>query len=156
MLTASTAAHSPKTAWIQHACASRDHADQRGAVSRRFPKKVSGPPILRRSKRGAMCGRVKNPISENLLASCTPPFRTFPRVRYGRAQHRHFPYRRYGRMHGWDATQAMLTAGRAQGRAHGNPHRWRRRWHVRRSSLLQPIAPPRCGCGSGVRYDLRK
>ena len=49
----------------------------------------------------------------------------------------------------------MLTAGRARGRAHGDPHRWRRRWHVWIRSHMQPIAP-RCGCDSGVGYDLRK
>ena len=39
-------------AWIQRACASRDHSDQRGAVSRRFPKKSFRTPLPPRSKRG--------------------------------------------------------------------------------------------------------
>jgi hypothetical protein len=39
-------------AWIQHACASRDHSDQRGTVSRRFPKKSFRTPLPPRSKMG--------------------------------------------------------------------------------------------------------
>ena len=55
-----------------------------------------------------------------------------------------------------DATQAMLTEGRARGRAHGDLHQWRRRWRVWVRSRIQKIAGSRCGCGSGVGYDLRK
>jgi hypothetical protein len=73
-----------------------------------FRKKVFGPRILRRSKRSATYVQVKNIVSENRVASCTPPFRTFPRVRYGRARHRHFPNRRYGRMHVWDAVPTRV------------------------------------------------
>ena len=73
-----------------------------------FRKKVFGPPIPRRSKRAPMYVRLKNLVSENRVASCTPPFRTFPRVRYGRARHRHFPNRRYGRMHVWDAVPTRV------------------------------------------------
>ena len=62
-------------------------------------KKFSDPPSSEGRKGVLTCVRVEIPISENRLASCTPPFRTFPGVRYGRAQHRNFPNRRYGRMH---------------------------------------------------------
>ena len=40
--------------WIRHACASSDNVDQRGAVSRRFPKKkFSDPPFVHVEKGGA-------------------------------------------------------------------------------------------------------
>jgi hypothetical protein len=69
-------------------------------VSRRFPKKSFRTPLPPRSKRGGRtCVRVEKPVSENRVASCIPPFRTFPGVRYGRARHRLFRNRRYGRMH---------------------------------------------------------
>jgi hypothetical protein len=65
-----------------------------------FRKKVFGPPFLQGRKGGVRtCVRVEKPISENRVASCIPPFRTFPGVRYGRARHRLFRNRRYGRMH---------------------------------------------------------
>lgn len=69
-------------------------------MSRRFPKKSFRTPLPPRSKRGVRrCVRVEKLTSENRVASCIPPFRTFPGVRYGRARHRLFRNRRHGRMH---------------------------------------------------------
>ena len=70
MVTPSTAARSPKTAWIQHACASRDHADQRGAVSRRFPKKSFRTPhspnrkgVLRTFESKTLFPKIASPVA---------------------------------------------------------------------------------------------
>ena len=108
MLTASTAARAPKR--LGFSMPAPPATMRTSAVQWRgdFRKKVFGPRILRRSKRSATYVQVKNIVSENRVASCTPPFRTFPIVRYGRARHRHFPNRRYGRMHVWDAVPTRV------------------------------------------------
>ena len=104
--------------WIRHACASSDNVDQRGAVSRRFPKKkFSDLPLCPRRKRGGGAYRGEKLISENRVANCTLPCWTLSGVGYGRAQHRHLPNRRSG------PTQCTSDAsdahgGRARGRAH--------------------------------------
>ena len=158
MLTASTAARAPKRLGFSVPAPPETIRTSAAQCRGGFRKKVFGPPFLQGRKWGVRrCVRVEKLISENRVASCIPPFRTFPGVRYGRARHRLFRNRRHGRMHVHrrNASDAHRRAC-ARGRAHGNPHRWRRRWHVWIRSQMQPIAPPRCGCGSGVGYELRK
>ena len=128
------------------------------AVQRRsdFRKKVFGPPILRRSKRGANVRSSQKPYFRKSRRQLHPAVSDLPKSQIRARSASQLPKSTL-RPHAcaWDATHAMLTAGRARGRAHGDPHRWRRRWHVWIRSHMQPIAP-RCGCDSGVGYDLRK
>ena len=58
-------------------------------LSRRFPKNSFRPLLRPRSNRGRVRVRGEILVSENRVASCTPPFWTFPEVGSGRAQHRH-------------------------------------------------------------------
>ena len=100
MLTASTAARAPKRLGFSMPAPPETIRTSAAQCRGGFRKKVFGPPFLEGRKGGVRtCVRVENPISENRVASCIPPFRTFPGVRYGRARHRLFRNRRYGRMH---------------------------------------------------------
>jgi hypothetical protein len=101
-----------ETGWIRHACGSSDNVEQRGAVSRQFPKKSFRTVLRPRSKKGGGAYRGEGLISENRVANCTLPCSTLSGVGYGRAQHRHLPNRRYSPTQCTsDATQAMLMAG---------------------------------------------
>ena len=81
-----------------------------------FRKKVFGPPSLN-AKKGRYERTRENLLSENRVANCTLPVRTFPRVDHGRAQHRHLPNRRCACTYiGRDASDAY--GGRARGLAH--------------------------------------
>ena len=99
MLTASTAARAPKRLGFSMPAPPETIRTSAAQCRGGFRKKVFGPPFLQGRKWGGTDVRVEKPISENRVASCIPPFRTFPGVRYGRARHRLFRNRRYGRMH---------------------------------------------------------
>ena len=100
MVTASTAARAPKRLGFSMPAPPETIRTSAAQCRGGFRKKVFGPPFLQGRKGGVRtCVRVEKPISENRVASCIPPFRTFPGVRYGRARHRLFRNRRYGRMH---------------------------------------------------------
>ena len=99
MLTASTAARAPKRLGFSMPAPPETIRTSAAQCRGGFRKKVFGPPFLEGRKGVRTCVRVEIPISENRVASCIPPFRTFPGVRYGRARHRLFRNRRYGRMH---------------------------------------------------------
>jgi hypothetical protein len=146
-------------AWIQHACASRDHADQRGAVSRRFPKKKFSDPPSSKVEKGGVRTCVRKKLFPK-IASPVAPRRSGPSQESdtGALSIPTFEIDAAAACT-LDATQAMLTEGRARGRAHGDLHQWRRGWRVwirSRGSRIQKIAGSRCGCGSGVGYDARK
>ena len=99
MLTASTAARAPKRLGFSMPAPPETIRTSAAQCRGGFRKKVFGPPFPEGRKGVRTCVRVEIPISENRVASCIPPFRTFPGVRYGRARHRLFRNRRYGRMH---------------------------------------------------------
>ena len=118
MLTASPAAHAPK--WVGFGMPAPPATMWTSAAQCRggFRKKVFGPPLCPRRKRGGGAYRGEKLISESRVANCTLPCWTLSGVGYGRAQHRHHPNRRYGRMH-VHRTRRMRCSWRAcSGRAH--------------------------------------
>ena len=99
MVAASTDAHEPERLGFRMPAPSETVRSSVAQCRGGFRKKVFGPPSSEGRKRGGLrvCG--EKLTSENRVASCTPPFWSFPGVGYGRAVYRHLPNRRYGRMH---------------------------------------------------------
>ena len=66
-----------ETGWIRHACASSDNVEQRGAVSRRLPKKSFRTCLRPRSKKGG-AGHIEGKNRYPKIASPIGPCRVGP------------------------------------------------------------------------------
>ena len=118
MLTASTAARAPKRLGFSMSAP----PDQRGAVSRRFPKKVFGPPFLQGRKGGVRTCVLSRKNLFPKIASPVAPLRSGPAQEsdMGALSIPTFEI---------DATAACMYIGRdasdAHGRACSGPSAWR-------------------------------